>query len=181
MTEFAGEVRRGRGWPVLDEDGGGCVPWEVLSLSGIVFHKIDRWLSISRTVKQQAYREKNSRREGSWYRPKGPTICDVGPGSTFGLRAVSKNHFKAIGSFLGIPLPNLKVLRFNNTLIDGFPKSVVVCSWVVLSWRESELISTVKPSHEQRLHPPKKESQSFSGSDLWSNEETLGSLTYSLP
>lgn len=37
-----------------------------------------------------------------------------------------------------------------------------------MSWRESELISTVKPSHEQRLHPPKKESQSFSGSDLWS-------------
>lgn len=97
-----------------------------------------------------------------------------------GTLTVSKNYIKAIGAFLCVPLPNLpKFLRFNKTLIDSFPNSVVVCAWVVLSWRESELISTVKPGHKQRLHPPEKESQSFNG-DLWSNEEAPGSLIYSL-
>lgn len=97
-----------------------------------------------------------------------------------GTLTVSKTYFKAIGAFLCVPLPNLpKFLRFNKTLIDSFPNSVVVCAWVVLSWRESELISTVKPGHKQRLHLPEKESQSFNG-DLWSNEEAPRSLIYSL-
>lgn len=37
VTELAGEVRRGRGWPVLD-DGGGWVPCEAISFGGIVTH-----------------------------------------------------------------------------------------------------------------------------------------------
>jgi len=61
-------------------------------------------------------------------------------------------------------------------LIDAFPNSVVGYAWV-LSWRESELLSTVKPGHKQSLHPPEKASQSFNG-EPWSNEEALGSLIY---